>query len=95
MVKDFYFIPLTVNESGVWLLATQKPKKEARLVERKVCFISDASNKAGRADSCLKANLTQPLTISGQELLCMEGGATCRNSTVSSDSHLESGHVVV
>ena len=33
-----------------------------------------------------------PPTVSGQELLQAEGGATCRNSTVSSDGHLEIGH---
>ena len=30
---------------GMWLLAAQKPKKkEASMVERKVCFISDVGN---------------------------------------------------
>ena len=32
---------------GVWLLAAQKANKQARLVERKVCFISDAGNWGG------------------------------------------------
>ena len=36
-----------------------KVSKQARLVERKVCFISDAGQSGGRgrvADICLKAN---------------------------------------
>ena len=51
-------------------------------------------------DSSPKTN--SPLTIGGQELLKgsfrgaqAEGGATGRNSTVSSDSHLETGPAVV
>ena len=33
-----------------------------------------------------------PLPLSGQELLQVEGGDSCRNITVNSDSHLEISH---
>lgn len=33
-----------------------------------------------------------PTDNEGQELLWAEGGAACRNSTVSSEGHLETGH---
>ena len=38
-----------------------------------------------------KGQFPTPPPTGGQELLQAEGGATCRNSTVSSDSHLEIG----
>ena len=41
---------------GVQLLTAPKSIKQARLVERKVCFISDAGNWEGRADICPKAD---------------------------------------
>ena len=34
----------SITKSGVQLLAAQKANEETRLVERKVCFISDAGN---------------------------------------------------
>ena len=53
-----------------------KANKEARLVGRKACFVSEAGNRRveGRAGSCPKADLpssppTTLLTISGQEFL--------------------------
>ena len=36
-----------VTESGVWLLAVRRADKEAKLVEKKVCFILDSSNLGG------------------------------------------------
>ena len=53
-------------------------------MERKVCFILDAGTwGGGRVDL---------LIIIGQSFYRQRKGATCRNSTVSSDSHLEIGH---
>ena len=61
-----------------------KVTDEARLVERKSCFILDAGTwGGGRMDL---------LIIHGQSLYRQREGATCRNSTVNSDSHLETGH---
>ena len=60
-------------------------------MERKVCFILGAGNwREGRqlSRSCLNP---PALRISGLEFLQAEG-ATCRNSTVSSDSYFEIGH---
>ena len=60
---------------GVWGLAACHPKanKEARLVERKVCSISDASNwYGGRMNICPKADshpTPQRRQTVGQELL--------------------------
>ena len=68
-----------------------KVNKEDRLVKRKVCFILDSGNQAGREDICLKAD--SPAPQSGHmSFYRQREGATCRNHTVSSDSHLEIGH---
>ena len=60
--------------------------KQARLLERKVCFISLPATEGGRvADICLKA---------GGESIYRAGwgvAATCRNSTVISQSS-STGH---
>ena len=46
----------------MWGAAAHCPEvnKKARLVERKVCFISDASNREGRVDICPKADSHPP-----------------------------------
>ena len=68
-----------------------KANKEARLVEGKVCFILDVEE-----DSCPKDNPPLPTpTIGDKSFYRQRGEATCRNSTVSSDHHLEIGHAVV
>ena len=59
-----------------WMLATGAVREGGRAVQRLTSF-----------DSCPKADFPR-LTISGQKPLSAEGGATCRNSTVGSDSHL-------
>ena len=53
-----------------------KANKEARLVERKVCFISEASSKgvwvgveAGEGRGLSKGQIPNPSTIRGQEFL--------------------------
>ena len=71
------------------------------MVERKVFFISKTGSLGEKVDSCPEAN--SPLRVSEQELIkgvsgCVgyrQEGALCRNSTVSSDSHLETGCAVV
>ena len=65
-----------------------KANKEARLVERKACFILDAGK--GRVVSCPKAN--SPSNNRRQELLWTEGRGYIPNSTVNSDSYLKIGH---
>ena len=52
------------TESGVWLLAAQKPT-EARFVESKVCFILDASSGAGGWTSVQRPTPSHPQTIGG------------------------------
>ena len=73
--------------------------KQARLVERKVCFISDAGSWGrGRVvDVCPKAD--SPTDKQGMRTftdrsvcVCVWGGVfTCRNSTAISNSHLQTG----
>ena len=80
----------------VRLLTTQK-LIPARLVERKVCFISDASDWGwGRADVGAKADSPTPTLPTGLQwdmsFYRQKERATCRNSTVSSDSYLQIGH---
>jgi len=58
-----WFVLLYCYWKNVWVLAAcrSKANKQARLVERKVCFISDAGNwSRGRvADVCPKATIPQ------------------------------------
>ena len=77
------------NGEWIQLLAAQKPIG-AGLVERKVCFILGAGTW-GREGGLLSSGRL-PLTDSRQELFRWREAVTCRNSTVSSDSHLEVGH---
>ena len=66
---------------------------QARLVERKVCFISHAGNWWGILDIYPKADSPNPLATSGaRAFFRKKEGATRRNSTVNSDSHLQIGH---
>ena len=86
-----------VTESGCPAACCSKAStKEARLMERKVCFILDVSTGAGGGWTPAQ-RLSAPGT-DNQWARALEdggGGATCRNSTVSSDSHLEISHVAV
>ena len=69
--------------------------KQARLVERKVCFISDACNCGGRVvDIYPKAASPYPCNQWDKSFYRHKWGwgTTCRNSTVISDSHLQVGH---
>ena len=57
-----------VTESGVWLFTAQKPA-EARLVERKECFISDVSSGAGGWTSVQRPTPSHSPTVKGLEVL--------------------------
>ena len=83
-------------QKGVWSLAAchSRAKKQARLVERKVCFISDIGNCEWGWGECTTIQRLipphwQPV---GQELFIAEAGGYSRKSTVISDSHLQIGH---
>ena len=67
-----------------------KTNQEARLVEEKPALFW-MPDWMGRVGVCPKSYCPL-LTIRGQELFRLREGATCRNSTVSSDSHPETGH---
>ena len=75
-----------------------KANKEARLMER-VCFISVTGNwgwgleevGTGKVDSCPKVNSPHWSWV-GKSYHRWRKGATCRKSTVSSDSRFEIGH---
>ena len=59
---------------GVQLLTAPKSIKQARLVERKVFFISDAGNWEGRADICPKADsLPTPTSPDKEEVRAFIG----------------------
>ena len=76
-----------------------KANKEARLMERKVCFISVTGNwgwgfegvGTGRMDSCPEVDSPHWYWMS-KSYHRWRTGATCRKSTASSDSHLQIGH---
>ena len=65
--------------------------KESRLVERKVCFVSEAGNLGwGKGGLLSKSQLPHPHPHQsvGKSFYRRMEGPTCRNSTVNSDSHL-------
>ena len=71
-----------------------KANKEARLVERKVCFILRARTRGGGQTPVQRP--TPPHWQSeGKSFYRWRERATCRNSTGSSDGHLAIGHAVV
>ena len=67
-----------------------KSGQEARLVEGKLALFW-MPDWMGRGD-VYPESYCPLLTTSGQELLEAEGGAACRDGTVSSSSHPEAGH---
>ena len=75
---------------GVWLLTTQKSIN--RPINRKGKFaLFQMEATGGRGTSVQRP--TPPLIISRQEFFNRQTeGPTCRNSIVSSDSHLQTGH---
>ena len=83
---------VTISESGVLAAHCSKVNKETKLVKREFCFILNASNQWD-GPTPTKGQL-HPLTNSTRAFIDGGRGSTCRNSTVSSDSHLEIDHVI-
>ena len=81
------------NKSGVRLLAAQKANKETRLVERKVFFILNAGNHR-EGELLSKGWLPHNWQSVGKRIHWQEG-VTGKDSTVSFDSHLKIGYVVL
>ena len=74
------------------------PAAHAQKLERKVCFILDAGNQGvgwGVENWMSHQKLTStpppPPKIRSKKFYIEREGATCRNSTVSSDSHVHIG----
>ena len=86
--------PKTVIKCRGLAACCSKDSKEARLVERKVFCISEPANWQGGQTSIQRLT-PHPRQSVGKSFYRCKEGATCRNNTVSSDSHLEVGHVVV
>ena len=80
----------TVMESGVQLITAQKPMKK-QVGGRKTLVYFRCRQPVGREDTCPKAD-SLPLTVGGRSFYRQKQRATCRNSTVSSDSHLKICH---
>ena len=84
-------------QKGVWSLAAchSRANKQARLVERKVCFISDIGNCGwvgrGRLDIRPKVNSPTLATSGARAFYRQKQEDTGRNSTVISESHLQIG----
>ena len=71
-----------------------RANKQVRMVERKACFISEASSLLGAWTPVqrLPPHLWQSV---GRSFYQQRRGATCRNSTFISGSHLEIGHRLI
>ena len=88
------------TENGIRLLATQKPTKRPGWWERKLALFwipaTGVGGGYGGGDVCLSRGqlLATYIQQVGKSFYRLREGATCRNSTVSSDSHLEIGHTV-
>ena len=66
-----------VTETGVQLLATQKPVKRLNWWKGKLAlFWMPATQGRGRVDTYPEAISPPPMTISGQELLQLDGGVS-------------------
>ena len=73
-----------------------KANKQVRLVERKICFISDGSKLEGEGWNTSVQRLTPPQGTSGARAFIDRSwvagmAATCSNSSFISDSHLQIG----
>ena len=76
-----------------------KVNKRGKLVERKVCFILDAARCRWHLRQVGWTPVQRPtppytLAIRGKSFYRWREEATCKNGTVSFDSHLEIGHMV-
>ena len=103
-VKIFFLFQAEYNSIG-WIcyqkvrflgLAACHPKaiKQARLVEGKVCFISDVSTSHRGGGGQTSVQRLTPCTGNqwGKSFYKQKEGAPCRNSTVICNSHLKIGH---
>ena len=79
----------TVMESGVQLIAAQKPITR-QVGGKEALLYFGCRRPMGRANACLKAD-SFPLTVGGRSFYRQRQRAT-RNSTVSYDSHLKVCH---
>ena len=79
-----------VSKSGVQLFPVQKANKEARLVEGKVGFISEASYEVG--ETPVQTPGSPHWQSAGKDLHRWREWATSKNSTIRSDSHPEIDH---
>ena len=95
------FIPygkyrVTVTESGVQLLLKSQYRGRVGGKERLLYFgcwqVRGGQTPVQRLASLSPAPPWPPPAIRGYEVLLLEGEVTWRNSSVSSDSHLEIGH---
>ena len=69
-----------------------KASIQVRLVESKVCFISDSGNWWGGWQTSVQKPIPHPAWQAGSENFYRQdwgSGVTCRNSTVISNSHLQ------
>ena len=80
-----------VGVGGTWLI---KANKQAKLVERKVCFILDAGNcRGGMADICPKADSPYPDKQWVSAFIDrVERAGLHAETPVISNSHLQTGH---
>ena len=78
---------------GGWAARRSEVSKQARLVERQVCFILGAGSWGGEGGRHLSKGRLLPLPKKQQRKAFVDRvvvrGVTCRNSTVISNSHLQ------
>ena len=80
-------------ESGVQLLAAQKPIKRQNWWKRKFALFWMLAAGGGGGPSVQRPTPPHPTDSPvGMSIYKQREGATCRSSIVSSDSHLELGH---
>ena len=88
-----YFPHVSAARNRVQLLAVQKPIKRQGSWKGKFAFFGCQQSGDG-GDACLKPDVP-PDNHGARAFISRGRGPTCRNSTVSFESHLEIGHVVV
>ena len=71
-----------------------RANKQVRMVERKACFISEASSVLGGWTPVQRLSPHHWQSV-GRSFYQQRQGATCRNSTFISGSHLEIGHRLI
>ena len=83
------------SQSGVWLLAAQKAMERQYWWKGKFALFWRLAAVVGVVDSCLMTDCPLPTDRQWARASAERGRGACRNSTVSSDGHLEFGPVVV